>query len=98
MEQIIALLEADRNIYFFKTHGGAELDCLLLKNGKRYGFEFKFQDAPACTKSMHIVIQDLKLTRLWVIYPGENKYPISDKIDALPLQNCLELKNDFDRQ
>ena len=42
--------------YFYRTQRGAELDLLLLRGGKRFGFEFKCSDAPKTTKSMHIVI------------------------------------------
>ncbi len=41
IEQVITLIGSGRESYFFKTHAGAELDLLLLKGGKRYGFEFK---------------------------------------------------------
>ena len=39
--------------------------------GKARGFEVKYQDAPTITKSMRIAMQDLKLERLWVVYPGK---------------------------
>jgi hypothetical protein len=60
----------ERNAYFWATHGGAELDLLVMRNGERWGFEFKCQDAPKMTRSMHIALEDLKLERLWVIHPG----------------------------
>jgi hypothetical protein len=37
----------ERDAYFYRTQAGAELDLFVLHGGKRYGFEFKFQDAPA---------------------------------------------------
>ena len=71
--------------YFYRTQRGAELDLLLLRGGKRFGFEFKCSDAPKTTKSMHIVIGDLGLEHLWVVYPGDLEYPLADRISALPL-------------
>ena len=71
--------------YFYRTQRGAELDLLLLRGGKRFGFEFKCSDAPKTTKSMHIVIDDLGLEHLWVVYPGELEYPLADRTTALPL-------------
>jgi uncharacterized protein len=50
--------------YFYATHGGAELDLLLLQGGRRYGFEFKFTDAPKTHKSMHVAREDLRLDQL----------------------------------
>jgi len=91
LEQVVRLTRGEREAYFYGTHGGAELDLLLLKNGQRFGFEFKYEDAPRATKSMHIVLEDLNLTRLWVVYPGETSYPLGDKMEVLPLSRCLDV-------
>lgn len=85
MEQIVALTGTEKEAFFYKTYGGAELDLFFIKNGKRYGFEFKYGDAPKTTKAMHIVMNDLGLERLWVVYPGERSYPLTEKIEAMPL-------------
>jgi predicted AAA+ superfamily ATPase len=53
--------------------------------GKRYGFEFKYSDAPSTTRSMHIALNELKLEHLFVIYPGSKAYPLKDKITVIPL-------------
>ena len=36
---------------------------------------------------MHVVIEDLGLEHLWVLYPGDREYPLTDTITALPLKN-----------
>ena len=59
--------------------------------GKRYGFEFKYADAPGRKRSMHIAIEDLGLEHLWVIYPGDQKYALDDKITAIPLEELFQL-------
>ena len=38
--------------YFWSTHGGAELDLLILHEGRRLGFEVKFNETPKATASM----------------------------------------------
>ncbi|MSU50054.1 MAG: ATP-binding protein [Opitutus sp.] len=53
--------------------------------GRRYGFEFKYSDAPDATKSMHVAMTDLKLEHLWVVYPGTKTYSIADDITAVPI-------------
>jgi len=94
LEQVIGLTGAEREVYFYKTHGGSELDCLLLRNGKRYGFEFKYEDAPGPTKSMHIVFRDLKLEKLYIIYPGDRSFAIGEKTEVIPLRSLEDvLKN-----
>jgi predicted AAA+ superfamily ATPase len=88
METIIRYTKADRDAYFYRTHAGAELDLLLVRGVNRYGFEFKFEDRPRLMRSMHMVLGDLKLTKLWIIYSGDRSYRIGERIDVLPLADC----------
>ena len=85
LEQTL-LAHGSREAYFYATRRGAELDLMLLRKGRRWGFEFKCTDAPRTTKSMHIVTEDLGLAHLWVLYPGNHEYPLTDTITALPLK------------
>ena len=93
LEQIL-IAHGQRDAYFYGTQRGAELDLLLLRRGGRWGFEFKCTDAPTTTKSMHVALEDLKLEHLWVVYPGQLRYPMTEKITALPLREIhqIELK------
>ena len=85
LEYVIGLLKAERDSYFWATHGGAELDLLVVRGGKRYGFEFKFADAPGTTKSMRIALADLNLEQLFVVFPGDRGFPLEDRIETVPL-------------
>jgi len=91
MEQALSILDV-HDPYFWATHSGAELDLLVTKGGKRVGFEFKYGDAPAKTRSMHVALQDLKLDRLFIIYPGDQEYEIDDKIAVLSINRISDLK------
>ena len=59
---------------FYATQRGAELDLMLLRRGRRWGFEFKCTDAPRRTKAMHVAIADLGPEHLWVVYPGSVRH------------------------
>jgi predicted AAA+ superfamily ATPase len=82
IEEILTL-RAARNVYFWATHAGAELDLLVFEGGKRIGFEVKYTDAPRTTRSMRVAIEDLGLERLYVVYPGTESFPLDDRIHAL---------------
>jgi len=75
---------ADR--WFWATHGGAELDLLVTKGGRRRGFEFKLSSTPKVTRSMRSAWQDLGLEVLDVVHPGPETWQLSDGIRALSLQ------------
>ena len=90
LEQILGLC-GDRAAYVWATHGGAELDLLLFHEGRRLGFEFKFSEQPATTKSMRIAQQDLSLDHLYIVHPGEHDYPLDESITAIPLAHLLDV-------
>ena len=91
IEQILSWA-GERNAYFWATHSRAELDLMVLAKGRRWGFEVKYQDAPTITKSMRIAMQDLKLERLWVVYPGKVGYPMDDRIECVPLAELSRIR------
>ncbi|MCK6531939.1 MAG: ATP-binding protein [Polyangiaceae bacterium] len=76
----------ERNVYFWATQAGAELDLLVLAGGRRWGIEVKYSDAPAVTKSMRVALADLDLAHLWVVHPGSARYPLDEKIDAVGIR------------
>jgi len=84
LEQLLTLFDT-RDAYYWATHAGAELDLLIFHGGRRYGFEFKYNEAPTLTRSMHIALEDLRLDHLWVIHPGTKQWPAAEKISVHPL-------------
>lgn len=88
LEHVLRVLRVEPGEAFhWGTHGGAELDLMLVRGGQRWGFELKYADAPRTTKSMRVALDDLKLERLFVIYPGEKDYTLDDRIHVLALRN-----------
>jgi predicted AAA+ superfamily ATPase len=60
-----------------------------MKGNQRIGVEFKRADAPKITPSMRIAGNDLKLDKLYVVYPGPHRYPMGEGIEAVPLWALL---------
>ena len=92
LEQVVGAFN-NRDIYFWATHAGAELDLLVMSKGKRYGFEFKYADAPGTTRSMRTAISDLALEHLWVVYPGKEEYDLDETISVIPVSGILKLSS-----
>jgi len=86
LEQVLSLT-GDRDAYFWATHGGAELDLLVNRGGQKYGFEFKYGDAPSLSKSMHTALDDLKLERLFVVHPGQDSHAMDDHTEAVGISH-----------
>lgn len=90
LEEIIRTLDLNRQqVYFWATEKGAELDLLVIEGGKRYGFEFKFSDSPRITRSMRIAQEDLNLSQLIIINPGQHSYQLEQNLSIIGLENYL---------
>jgi predicted AAA+ superfamily ATPase len=89
LDQVLRVAQPDE-AWFWATHGGAELDLLLTKEGRRVGVEFKRADAPQLTPSMRIAMADLGLDALYVVYPGDRRYALAERVEAVPLAALLE--------
>ena len=85
VEEVIRSVEPDE-IYFWATHNGAEVDLVFLKDGRKYGVECKRMDAPRLTPSMRAAIDELKLDRLAVVYPGPMRYQLAQRISVVPVE------------
>jgi uncharacterized protein len=92
INQIIAIRKKElSNYFFYRTHQGTELDLFWMQGGKKWGVEVKYADAPSLTKSMQIALEDLKLEKIWVVYPGTDRYLIHKKIEVIPVSNLKEI-------
>lgn len=79
-----------RECHFWATHAGAELDLLVVRGRRRWGFEFKRTSAPAVTRSMHVALQDLRLERLDVVHGGPHTFDMARGIRAVALSRLLD--------
>lgn len=90
LEEIIRSLQVhNHDCYFWSTYAGAEVDLLIQQQGRFIAFEMKFSDAPKMTKSMSIALQDLPIEHLYIIYPGDIDYSLTEKITVCGLKNYL---------
>ncbi len=91
VEEVLKSFRPDE-VYYWATHNGAELDLLLFKDGRRIGIECKRADAPVLTASMRVALADLKLDRLYVLYPGDTSYWLGKKVEVMPLAKFVNAR------
>jgi predicted AAA+ superfamily ATPase len=84
IEQVLAA-EPHDEAFFWATHQGAEIDLLLRRGERLYGVECKRTDAPRMSPSIRIALDDLKLERVAVLYPGPRRFPLDDRVEAVPV-------------
>lgn len=72
--------------FFWSTYTGAEVDLVVMSGNHRLGLEFKRTVAPTLSRSVHIALKDLKLSHVYIINAGKEKYPLAKNITALGLE------------
>ncbi len=89
MQEVVRITGAAwEDCYFWATHRGSELDLLMFQGGRRTGIEFKRSSTPSMTRSMHTALADLKLDRLVVVFPGEARFRVHDRVEAVGLEHA----------
>ena len=72
--------------YFYRTSAGAEIDLLLSwGNSDLWIIEIKRSLDPHPRRGFHHARQDLAPTRSFVAYPGNERYRISEGLEAIPI-------------
>jgi len=95
LEQIIRLSGAsEEEVYFWGVHKQGELDLLLVRGGRRHGFEIKFSDAPRVGSSQKLAVECLGLDRLDIVCPGNQAYPLAEKVHVTGLDSLGRLWGD----
>ena len=84
IEQVLAT-EPHGDAFFWATHQGAEIDLILRRNGGLYGVECKLADAPRITPSIRNALADVGLAKVVILYPGTQRFPLSDRVEVVPL-------------
>lgn len=89
LEEIINKYD-NEDCYFWATHGGAELDLLVVKGQKRIGFEIKYASSVKITKSLHIAMEELNLDQMTIVVPGKDSYYLSEEVRVVGLEKLIE--------
>jgi predicted AAA+ superfamily ATPase len=86
VEQILACIPARTDVSFFRTAAGAEMDLVLCspQTGNVLGIEVKLSLAPKPTKGFWLAKEDLGCSHCFVVYPGDECYPLSEDVTVLP--------------
>lgn len=92
IEQIIGLIPETWEYYFYRTGAGAEIDLLLFDNRNRpLAIEIKYSLSPKVTKGFWHAYKDLSCKKGFVVYPGEESYPLGNNVFTLPLKDIARL-------
>ncbi len=92
IEQIIGIAPANWEAYFYRTTAGAEVDLLLFNDrNEPIAIEIKYSLSPKVSRGFWNSLEDLQCTKGFIVYPGEDSYPVSSQVNTLPLKSISTL-------
>jgi uncharacterized protein len=92
IENLIAVLRGRTIPGFYRTAAGAEIDLILERPSRGpIAIEIKSGAVPSVAKGFHMAIADLKPAASFVVYAGEERYPIGAGIEAIGLRELMTL-------
>jgi predicted AAA+ superfamily ATPase len=92
VEQILKILPERWQAYFYRTGAGAEID-LVLFDGKHkpVAVEIKYSVSPKLERGFWNAYEDLSCKKGFVLYPGEESYPLGRNVATLPAKKLAEI-------
>jgi len=86
LEQILALAPPSWDASFYRTIAGAEMDILLRPPGRKgpIGVEVKYGLDARPSRGFWSALADLKCEQTFVVYSGDEEYPLGQGVVALP--------------
>jgi len=64
---------------------------LASPGGELWAVEFKRSLSPKLERGFYSACEDLKPSKKWVVYPGQESYPMAADIQAVPLHDLCKL-------
>lgn len=75
IEEIKRNLPTDLDLYFYRTHNGAEVDLILVRSITPIAsIEIKFSNSPLASKGFYLSVDDLKTEKNYIITPSSETY------------------------
>ncbi|HEX5526834.1 MAG TPA: ATP-binding protein [Solirubrobacterales bacterium] len=95
IENLISLAGEGAEPSFYRTSGGAEIDLVLSwTDGREWAIEVKRTLAPKLERGVRSALEDVKPERAFVVYPGEERFPLGENVEAIGLPElCEELSS-----
>lgn len=95
IENLIAVAGEGVEPSFYRTSGGAEIDLVLSwADGREWAIEVKRTLAPKLERGLRSAIEDVEPERTFLVYPGQERYPLGEGVEAIGLPElCKELNS-----
>ena len=96
LEQILAIVPRDWDRAFYRTSAGAEIDLVLDPGGGKPRLAVEMKCSLSCqpSKGFWSALEDLQPAQGFVVYPGNEAYPIGKGVMVVPVSQLEILVGD----
>ncbi len=97
IENLLSVVPAGTQSSFYRTSAGAEIDLVLeLPHGDIWAIEIKSGTVAKPKKGFYNAIADIGASRSFVVYMGDESYPITKHIQAINLMGLMKILKESD--
>jgi predicted AAA+ superfamily ATPase len=90
VENILSVLPIGDAAWFYRTAAGAEIDLVIERSAKKkLAIEIKRSLAPSISKGFYLGCDDIEATHRYLVYPGQERFPIGNGVTALSLADLM---------
>jgi len=92
VENILCHLSDKWQHSYYRTSSQAEIDLVLEgPRGEIWAIEIKRSIAPKLSKGFHFACEDIKATRKFVIYSGNERFPMKKQTEAIGIIGFIQM-------
>lgn len=96
IENLLSCLPIGVTPWFYRTAAGAEIDLVIERNAQqKYAIEIKRSLAPSLSKGFYLGCEDIGATSRFLVYPGNERYPISKDVTVISLTDMMQELHGF---
>ena len=92
VENIIIALSDKWQYSYYRSASQSEIDLVLEGPDRQvWAIEIKRSSAPALSRGFYTACEDIRATHRWVVYSGEERFPMKGGAEAIGLTDFLAL-------
>lgn len=91
IENLLSVAPEHTKASFYRTSAGAEVDLLLDFGGSHgvWAVEIKRSQEAKLERGFHVALEDISPSKAFVVYPGKERYPKTEQIEAISLPDLM---------
>ena len=87
VETLLGVAPPRATPYFYRTSAGAEIDLVIEHDdGTCWAIEIKRSLSARVGRGFHLACADLKPARAFVVHAGDDRYPMSETLEAVSVR------------